>query len=302
MKYKYKPKNKEELIEAIKKEIYEIQGTEDNPNWQADLNCIDTSLVRDMSELFSYDTDEKYGLDKFNGNISKWDVSNVINMNNMFFRSRFNQDISDWDVSNVKYMFSMFAESNFNKPLNNWNVSNVEMMKWMFAYSEFNQDISNWNIDGTIDINNMFENSKFNGDIGNWSKKIKKQTKLENISISVKYKKLPDKVKYSKTIENINKYLKSLSDLKEKLIYEVQVIDRLDNKQYLNEFIDLFQKDFRIYLKGQKEKYKNKQPNVMKKLILKDILDIIKHTNNKELITKILNEKNINNNIDIKNV
>ena len=41
MAYKYRPKNKEELVEAIKKEIYEVQGTEYNPNWQADLNCID---------------------------------------------------------------------------------------------------------------------------------------------------------------------------------------------------------------------------------------------------------------------
>ena len=27
MKYKYKPKTKKELIKAIKKEIYEVQGT-----------------------------------------------------------------------------------------------------------------------------------------------------------------------------------------------------------------------------------------------------------------------------------
>ena len=45
MPYKYKPKDKEELIGVIKKEIFKVQGTKDNPNWKADLNCIDTSLI-----------------------------------------------------------------------------------------------------------------------------------------------------------------------------------------------------------------------------------------------------------------
>ena len=40
----------------------------------------------------------------FNGNISKWDVSNVINMRYIFSGCKsFNQDISNWDVSNAKY-------------------------------------------------------------------------------------------------------------------------------------------------------------------------------------------------------
>jgi len=60
MKYKYKPRTKSGLVKAIKKEIYKIQGTPDNPNWQADLNCIDTSLITDMSNLFSYE----YGLNE----------------------------------------------------------------------------------------------------------------------------------------------------------------------------------------------------------------------------------------------
>ena len=53
MVYKYRPKTKEELVEAIKKEIYEVQRSKYSPNWNADLNCIDTSLITDMSYLFS---------------------------------------------------------------------------------------------------------------------------------------------------------------------------------------------------------------------------------------------------------
>ena len=47
--------------------------------------------------------------ENFNQNISNWDVSNVINMNQMFFNAdSFNQDISMWDVSNVDSMEHIF--------------------------------------------------------------------------------------------------------------------------------------------------------------------------------------------------
>ena len=45
---------------------------------------------------------------KFNGDISKWNVSNVRDMENMFDGSSFNGDISKWDVSKVKNMSNMF--------------------------------------------------------------------------------------------------------------------------------------------------------------------------------------------------
>jgi len=37
----------------------------------------------------------------FNGDISKWDVSHVTNMNGMFRWSKFNGDISKWVVYNA---------------------------------------------------------------------------------------------------------------------------------------------------------------------------------------------------------
>ena len=37
----------------------------------------------------------------FNGDISKWNVSSVINMDGLFSETDFNGDISNWDVSNV---------------------------------------------------------------------------------------------------------------------------------------------------------------------------------------------------------
>ena len=83
------------------------------------------------------------------GHISKWDVSQVTNMSELFCKKlKFNDNISNWNVSNVtdmSYMFE-FAES-FNQPLNNWNVSKVTNMGYMFYGAiSFNQPLNNWNV------------------------------------------------------------------------------------------------------------------------------------------------------------
>ena len=68
--YKYFPQTKKELQDIIKKRI-EQEGNE------VDLNDIDVSQIKDMSYLF----DET----NFNGDISKWDVSNIKNKNSIRF-------------------------------------------------------------------------------------------------------------------------------------------------------------------------------------------------------------------------
>ena len=65
------------------------------------------SAVTDMSQLF--DVDHVPGANKFNGDISKWDVSSVTTMFAMFSRaSEFNGDLSKWNVSRVTNMAAMF--------------------------------------------------------------------------------------------------------------------------------------------------------------------------------------------------
>ena len=112
-KYNYFPQTKKELRDIIEKRIKQ-EGNE------VDLNDICTSNITNMSSLFAR-------LD-FNGNISKWDVSNVTDMNNMFWGCEvFNQDISKWNVSNVTDMSGMFWGCKvFNKDISKWNVSSVK--------------------------------------------------------------------------------------------------------------------------------------------------------------------------------
>lgn len=128
--------------------------------WDLCLNWIDTRDITQMSYLFCNS--------KFNGDISKWDVSNVKYMEYTFRDSLFTGDISNWNTSNVKMMNSMFQGSQFNGDISRWDVSNVEDMESMFRDSRFNGDISRWDVSKVINMKDMFRDSQFNGDISQW--------------------------------------------------------------------------------------------------------------------------------------
>ena len=146
--YKYHPQTKEELIsnidELLDKEI-------------SDFNCIDTSNIIDMSDLFV----EINKIRKINFDVSNWDVSNVENMSNIFsYCFSFDCDLSKWDVSNVTSMSGMFKNcENFKgKGLDKWDVYNVENMRHMFdGCKKFNgKSIENWNVSNVTNMNGMF--------------------------------------------------------------------------------------------------------------------------------------------------
>ena len=153
----YKVTTITELRELI---IYSIEqfGCDCSLNW------IDVSDITNMFGLF----DNSGIANKFNGDISKWNVSNVEDMTQMFSYSAFNGDISQWDVSNVINMRGMFQHSAFNGDISQWDVSNVEDMKYMFSRSKFNGDISKWNTSKVVYMNLLFESSDFTGDVSNW--------------------------------------------------------------------------------------------------------------------------------------
>ncbi len=153
--YQYRPTNKAELIKAIRQMI--------STNNRADLNVIYTGNIRDMSKVFN----DRF-LRKFNGNIARWDVSNVTDMNRMFWGTSFNGDISGWKVDKVEDMESMFSTSSFNGDISGWKVDKVKNMRGMFYKSKFNGDISNWNVSNVTDMGGMFHASSFNGDISRW--------------------------------------------------------------------------------------------------------------------------------------
>ena len=171
--YDYFPETKKELI----KNIVEVFNS-----GKTNLNCIDTSKITDMSNLFdsgnynkSLDnidiskwnvSNVKYmqfmfdGYENFNCDLSKWDVSKVKNMKGIFsWCVKFNCDLSKWDVSNVTDMSFMFDScKNFNCNLSKWNVSNVENMSCMFNGCEkFKAEgLNKWNVNKVKDKEMMF--------------------------------------------------------------------------------------------------------------------------------------------------
>jgi surface protein len=122
-------------------------GTDEMPDW-------DVSLVTDMSELFMFPV----GRD-FNADISRWDVSSVTTMKNMFKDAdAFNQDIGAWNTSSVTTMYGMFTyTAAFNQDLSRWDVSSVTDMGYMFDEADaFNQHLSRWDVSSVTKMHGMF--------------------------------------------------------------------------------------------------------------------------------------------------
>ena len=123
------------------------------------LNWLDVSDITDMSFAFSGDyLYVEWVNNHFNGDISRWDVSNVKDMKCMFQCSDFNGDISNWDVSAVINMEKLFCSSEFNNDISRWDVHNVTDMSYMFCNSMFNGDISKWDVSKVRDNFDMFSN------------------------------------------------------------------------------------------------------------------------------------------------
>lgn len=69
------------------------------------------------------------------GRIVDWDVSQVVSMSGLFYRSPFfNADIGDWDVGAVQDMSAMFeGAGSFDRDLSRWNVGAVKDTTGIFT-------------------------------------------------------------------------------------------------------------------------------------------------------------------------
>ena len=209
----------DDTIKDIVKDAMSKYGNE------ADLNFIQTYKVTDMSGLFMNT--------EFNGDISKWDVGNVVKMAEMFKDSSFNGDISKWDVSNVKYMEEMFSgASKFNQDISKWNVTNVYDMSHMFSSArEFNQDISDWNVTNCEHMEYMFKDAKaFDQDLSKW---IAIDTDTSNMFIYCPMSSEPEKHPI-----NYDTCIKYITDYYEENIDDSETEGRADTYEELMDILD----------------------------------------------------------------
>lgn len=135
--YKFYPETRDELIKCIKKIINDHKSDK-----IINLNCIDTSQITDMSKLF-------VDFQKYNFDVSQWDVGNVSDMHYMFKNCiNFNCDISKWNVRYVKNMTGMFwGCKRFNCDISNWDLLFVNYMDHMFQdCTQFNKNLSKWDL------------------------------------------------------------------------------------------------------------------------------------------------------------
>ncbi len=175
--YLYHPKTKQELLhvctEIVKKNG---AGTQNKP---IDFNCIDTSKINDMSELFVGD-DLNY-IEYID--ISDWNVSNVLDMSHMFYSClslKHIGDISNWHVNQVKLMTDMFfdcIELEHVGDLSNWRVDDLENTNGMFGNCEKIKtlgNLSSWHVENITDMSYMFGGcknlgAKSIGDLNKWN-------------------------------------------------------------------------------------------------------------------------------------
>jgi len=145
----------------------------------------------DMESMFN-------GALLFNGSVEGWErpadgviekstVSNVENMNNMFFNAEKFEGtgIGAWNVSGCKNMSGMFNGATvFNGNVEGWErpadgviekstVRNVESMNFMFFDAEKFEgtNIGAWNVSGCTDMSSMFNGALlFNGNVEGWER------------------------------------------------------------------------------------------------------------------------------------
>ena len=182
-----------------------------------DIENWDVSNVTDMNGLFF---PERFN--EFNEDISNWDVGNVTDMRRMFSGCfRFNQDIGGWDVSKVTDMQEMFAYiESFNQDIGGWDVSNVTNMSNMFAYAEsFDKDIDNWDVSKVTDMSQMFTYDsalfKCHDTWKKWESKLQTlvfKVRLENFFYEVEettFKSKEDAIKFLRESDENDFYTKS---------------------------------------------------------------------------------------------
>ena len=198
-------------------------------DFDGNLSTWTTTNVADMSYMFYEATD-------FNSDISEWDVHNVTDMSYMFYGATSftnGEESSDccskigckWNVYNVTNMSYMFYGATlFNLDIGNWSPESVTNFSYMFAgCTSFDQDLSSYSLTNAEYMEGMLDGcTSFNQDLSTWdvvtiSSNDVSETETTNsdsvtFTLTMNYKNVVDDDDYELTLDDIDVYLKDLSD------------------------------------------------------------------------------------------
>ena len=167
--------NKSSKFNKIKVESHDhlfsiIQERLNNNKLFIDLTDLDISELDDLSYIF-------YGLNMEVVDISGWNTSNIITMENMFsFCNKLKNiiGIENLDVSKLQRANAMFywCKNLVELDLTNWNPISLENMSNMFGYCsnlKIIKNIENWQLPNIKDVRQMFYKcAKLDVDLSNW--------------------------------------------------------------------------------------------------------------------------------------
>lgn len=202
------PKDSDELKEIIEDRYNKLgPGTEDKP---IDFNDIDTSNITKFGNLFNRLKFEYIDISSWNtsrvvsmenmfyscenlvsiGDIGEWDVRDVVSFRGMFFNCGSLEnigDLSDWEVTDKLRdtcgMFNMCHELTNIGDIGKWDMKNVGNTFEMFNHCnelEYIGDISEWDLGSIGSMANMFRGCKNLTDIGDLTKWQKPQDFKKN--------------------------------------------------------------------------------------------------------------------------
>lgn len=125
----------------------------------------------DVSSGYTFDT--KFRFANFTNDLGNWDMSNSHKIRFMFnnMQGPYTGDLSRWNVSQVVWADYMFAGTPFDGDISKWDVRKLEYASTMFANNIFNQDISGWQLNSLKEAMELFRNTRaFNQNLCPWRK------------------------------------------------------------------------------------------------------------------------------------
>ena len=128
------------------------------------VHFLNTDNVKNKTPIFNFLKKTKWVY-----NIDSWDVSDIINMRNIFRYAKYIPEcIAEWDVRKVGNFSGAFKSTEYIPDISGWQTESVNIMCEMFSEANYVPDISNWKVGTASDISYIFHSAGNVPDVSMW--------------------------------------------------------------------------------------------------------------------------------------